>query len=74
MCGIAGICHLDGRPVKPETLHAMCRALAHRGPDDEGTFVYDGVPSVGLASRRLAVIDVNGGHQPMSIADGCLQR
>lgn len=67
MCGIAGICHFDGRPVKPDTLHAMCRALAHRGPDDEGTFVCDGVPSVGLASRRLAVIDVEGGHQPMSI-------
>jgi len=45
----------------------MCHALAHRGPDDEGTFIDDGVPSVGLASRRLAVIDVEGGHQPMSI-------
>ncbi|HEY2653504.1 MAG TPA: asparagine synthase (glutamine-hydrolyzing), partial [Solirubrobacteraceae bacterium] len=72
MCGIAGICHLDGRPIKPETVHAMSRALAHRGPDDEGTFVFDETPSVGLASRRLAVIDVDGGHQPMSIDDGAL--
>jgi len=72
MCGIAGICHLDGRPVEPKTLDAMCQALAHRGPDDEGTFVYDGVPSVGLASRRLAVIDVEGGHQPMSIGEPSL--
>jgi asparagine synthase (glutamine-hydrolysing) len=72
MCGIAGICHLDGRPIEPATVHAMSQALAHRGPDDEGTFVSNGTPSVGLASRRLAVIDVEGGHQPMSIDDGAL--
>ncbi len=72
MCGIAGICHLDGRPIAVETVRAMCQALAHRGPDDDGTFVCDGVPSVGLASRRLAVVDIDGGHQPMSIDDGAL--
>ena len=72
MCGIAGICHLDGRPIERKVLHAMSRALAHRGPDDDGEFVCDGIPSVGLASRRLAVIDLEGGHQPMSIGDGAL--
>jgi asparagine synthase (glutamine-hydrolysing) len=72
VCGIAGICHLDGEPIEAETLRAMGQALAHRGPDDEGTFVCDGIPSVGLASRRLAVIDIAGGHQPMSIDDGAL--
>jgi asparagine synthase (glutamine-hydrolysing) len=45
----------------------MSRVLAHRGPDDEGYF-YDG--SVGLAHRRLSIIDLAGGHQPLSNEDG----
>jgi asparagine synthase (glutamine-hydrolysing) len=72
MCGIAGICHLDGRPIELRALQAMGQALAHRGPDGEGEAWFDGVPSVALASRRLAVIDVEGGHQPMSIDAGAL--
>ena len=48
----------------------MVRAIAHRGPDSEGVRVYDGRPSVGLAVRRLAVIDVENGDQPMSTEDG----
>jgi asparagine synthase (glutamine-hydrolysing) len=72
MCGIAGICHHDGRPIDVEQLQGMSHALAHRGPDDDGAFVCDGIPSVGLASRRLAVIDIDGGHQPMSIDHGRL--
>ena len=72
MCGIAGICHHDGRPIDVEPLRAMSHALAHRGPDDDGAFVCDGIPSVGLAIRRLAVIDIDGGRQPMSIDDGAL--
>jgi asparagine synthase (glutamine-hydrolysing) len=70
MCGIAGICHFDGRPVDESVLHAMGDALAHRGPDGEGFFTAGGAPSIGLASRRLAVIDIPGGRQPMSIDDG----
>ena len=63
MCGIAGIVFRDGqRPVEPSDLQAMARALRHRGPDDEGSLI-DG--SVGLTMRRLSVIDVGGGRQPI---------
>jgi asparagine synthase (glutamine-hydrolysing) len=72
MCGIAGIFYRDGRPVGRESLVRMARAVAHRGPDGEGLYVDDGLPSVGLAARRLAVIDVDNGGQPMSTEDGRL--
>ena len=62
MCGITGIVQATGQRVDPDRLHAMCQALYHRGPDDEGTYVHD---AVGLAVRRLAVVDVEGGHQPI---------
>ncbi len=48
----------------------MGNAIAHRGPDGEGFFIADGAPSVGLLNRRLAVIDVQGGAQPITIGDG----
>ncbi len=68
MCGIAGIAHLDGAPVSPVDLRRMAGAIAHRGPDGEG-FFSDG--SVGLAHRRLAIIDLSpAGHQPMATEDG----
>src|SRR4051794_40750222 len=71
MCGIAGIMRRDGAPVDPALLRRMSDALAHRGPDGEGGYVDDGGRvSVGLASRRLAVIDIPGGAQPMSTEDG----
>jgi asparagine synthase (glutamine-hydrolysing) len=62
MCGIAGI--IGGAPgsVDTQTVHRMCQAIVHRGPDDEGIFVKDGV---GLGMRRLSVIDLSGGHQPV---------
>src|SRR5438105_9117913 len=64
MCGIVGICHLDGEPASPDILTRMTDVIRHRGPDDGGVYV-DG--PVGLGSRRLAVIDVTpGGHQPMA--------
>ena len=63
MCGIAG---LLGRPERP-ALEAMRDALVHRGPDDDGLFI-DG--PVGLAARRLSIIDLAGGHQPISTEDG----
>lgn len=61
MCGIAGIVHLDGRPVDGEALTRMADAMRHRGPDGAGTHV-DG--NVGLAHRRLAIIDPALGVQP----------
>lgn len=68
MCGIAGLLKAPGQTVRPEELTAMARALAHRGPDDEGFFT-DG--RVGLAHRRLAILDLSAaGHQPMSNEDG----
>jgi asparagine synthase (glutamine-hydrolysing) len=67
MCGIAGILSFAAdRPVQPARLAAMRDTLAHRGPDEEGMFV-DG--TVGLAHRRLAIVDVAGGQQPMCNED-----
>jgi len=63
MCGIAGMVetHRDGA-VDVATIHQMCEAIVHRGPDDEGIFVKAGV---GLGMRRLSIIDLAGGHQPV---------
>jgi asparagine synthase (glutamine-hydrolysing) len=64
MCGIAGQFNFERRePVESETIVRMARSIAHRGPDDEGFFISG---PVGLASRRLSIIDLAGGHQPMS--------
>ena len=66
MCGIAGQFNFQGRePVERETIVRMARSIAHRGPDDEGFFV---AGPVGLGFRRLSIIDLSGGHQPMSDA------
>ena len=63
MCGIAGIVEFDRRArVEPGLLEAMADSIAHRGPDAEGYFV-DG--AVGLAHRRLSIIDLEGGVQPL---------
>lgn len=68
MCGIVGILHFDReRPVSEPLLRSMCRTLHHRGPDDEGLYVKG---PVGLAVRRLSVIDISGGHQPPSNETG----
>ncbi|MBL8344499.1 MAG: asparagine synthase (glutamine-hydrolyzing) [Rubrivivax sp.] len=69
MCGIHGLIHLDGKPVEPRWLTAMGDVTAHRGPDDEGQHI-DG--ACGIAMRRLSIIDLAGGHQPISNADGSL--
>ena len=63
MCGIAGMVqtHADGA-VNDALIHRMCDTLVHRGPDDEGIFVKGGV---GLGMRRLSIIDLAGGHQPV---------
>jgi asparagine synthase (glutamine-hydrolysing) len=63
MCGIAGVVHTHSDDaVDNATVHRMCEAIVHRGPDDEGIFVKDGV---GLGMRRLSIIDLAGGHQPV---------
>ena len=69
MCGICGMTSLDGGQVDPGVLEAMNETLFHRGPDSGGTFV-DRV--VGLAARRLAIIDLAGGDQPISNEDGTI--
>src|SRR5262245_25348155 len=65
MCGIAGAIHRDAR----ERVQRMCDAIAHRGPDDEGIH-QDGDLAIGM--RRLAIIDVAGGHQPLANEDGTI--
>ncbi|PLX84656.1 MAG: asparagine synthase (glutamine-hydrolyzing) [Desulfuromonas sp.] len=77
MCGIAGFA-LRGQEHRKneELLSAMARTLAHRGPDDEGFFhasSRSGETSIGLAHRRLSIIDLAGGHQPLGNEDGSIQ-
>ena len=63
MCGIAGWFKLILEAWWIDaTIHRMCEAIVHRGPDDEGIFVKAGV---GLGMRRLSIIDLAGGHQPV---------
>ena len=69
MCGIAGIVSLEGRPVSRDELGSMCDVLAHRGPDDEGYYLGT---SAGLGMRRLSIIDLKTGRQPVSNEDGSI--
>lgn len=66
MCGIAGYVTSDNQTDHRSLLQQMAEALRHRGPDDEGYFVE---PGVGLAIRRLSIIDLAGSHQPISNED-----
>lgn len=67
MCGIAGIFHLEtAKPVDPERLRMMTDSLTHRGPDGSGIWT---APGVGLGHRRLSIIDLEGGAQPMLTPD-----
>ena len=67
MCGICGQYNfVDGSPVYRRNIERMAHSIAHRGPDDEGYFVSG---SLGLGFRRLSIIDLAGGHQPMSDAE-----
>jgi asparagine synthase (glutamine-hydrolysing) len=67
MCGIAGIVRWDGAPIAERDIRSMCSAIVHRGPDDEGVYLGNGVA---LGQRRLSIIDLEGGHQPLSNEDG----
>ena len=67
MCGIAGWYRRGERAVARATVEAQCDAILHRGPDEGGAFI-DG--SFGFGMRRLSILDIAGGHQPMDSADG----
>ena len=71
MCGIAGIID-PSRPAQTiqPLLQGMTDAIVHRGPDEEGFFIADGV---GLGMRRLSIIDLAGGQQPITNEDGSVQ-
>ena len=63
MCGIAGIVSSErSERIEEATVHAMCEAIVHRGPDDEGLLAKG---NTGLGMRRLSIIDLAGGHQPV---------
>src|SRR5580700_8543396 len=68
MCGISGIFEFERHdPISPELVRRMTDTIVHRGPDDDGAFLG---PGIGLGFRRLSIIDVAGGHQPLSNEDG----
>jgi len=70
MCGICGIVYPGAAQwVERDTLAQINAQIVHRGPDDDGFFVEG---NVGLAMRRLSIIDVRTGHQPISNEDGSL--
>jgi asparagine synthase (glutamine-hydrolysing) len=69
MCGIYGMLHLGGAAASSESLRPMAERTVHRGPDDEGSYA-DGPLAFGM--RRLSIIDVAGGHQPLFNEDGSL--
>ncbi len=74
MCGICGIVDRSG-PVEPGVLEAVTDTLRHRGPDDEGYHLAPGdggTPAVGLGFRRLAIIDLETGNQPLQSEDGAV--
>ncbi len=70
MCGIAGIFGIRNQPVERFEVQAMCDALALRGPDDEGFYING---SIGLGMRRLSIIDLATGQQPVRNEDGSVQ-
>ncbi len=69
MCGISGFLYFDGRPVLQETAVRMADAQKHRGPDESGVFVGQGLA---LSHRRLSIIDLSTGRQPLSNEDGTI--
>jgi len=69
MCGVCGIFSIKGEPVDVHQLTAMRDSMTHRGPDDAGNFFAD---QIGLGFRRLSIIDLASGHQPMDNEDGSI--
>ena len=69
MCGIAGVYYFDGREPSVSLLKAMTDVIRHRGPDDSG---FRTEPGIGLGFRRLSIIDLQEGHQPLCNEDGSI--
>ena len=71
MCGIAGVYAIDGKRLQsPGIVDAMCQLIVHRGPDDQGTYANDRAQ---IGMRRLSIIDLAGGHQPIHNEDRSVQ-
>ena len=66
MCGISGIYHFSNEPVRRDLIERMNETLHHRGPDGEGYYLSG---PVALGHKRLSIIDLNNGEQPMSNED-----
>lgn len=66
MCGIAGMVRRAGEVADAVDVHKMCQTIVHRGPDDEGILAHG---RIGLGMRRLSIIDLGGGHQPIHNED-----
>ncbi len=72
MCGICGVVQIGGTPrevVSASVLDAMTDSMTHRGPDDRGTY---SAPGIALGVRRLSIVDVAGGHQPVFSENGAI--
>ena len=69
MCGICGLINKDGNNVEVTKISRMCGSMVHRGPDDEGVFAFE---SFGIGMRRLKIIDLNTGNQPIHNEDNTI--
>jgi asparagine synthase (glutamine-hydrolysing) len=69
MCGICGTINFNGKHVQKNVLERMNNSLVHRGPDDSGIHLYK---NIGIAHRRLSIIDLSSGHQPLCNEDGSI--
>src|SRR5216684_1453897 len=69
MCGISGFMYFDDAPVEERTIRNMSDIQAHRGPDESGVYLGKGVA---LGHRRLSIIDLSSGQQPLSNEDGTI--
>lgn len=67
MCGLVGVYNLKREPISSDTLVKMRDIMTHRGPDSDGIYLDN---NIGLGFRRLSIIDLESGHQPMTTADG----
>jgi len=69
MCGICGILNFDGTPISPEVLNQINDEMIMRGPDDSGQYINN---NFGMAMRRLSIIDIDFGHQPIANKNGTI--
>jgi asparagine synthase (glutamine-hydrolysing) len=69
MCGICGYYNFNGQPAEEEIIRKMCRVITYRGPDDEGRYIDR---TFGMGMRRLSIIDLDSGHQPISNETGSI--